>query len=149
MRDREQERIVDEEQFEGERHPDALTTADLASAAAVQARARTNEDERSAAASHEETSNDETVSPLFHEEEADQFRARWFAIQADFVDEPRRSVEEADQLVAAVMTRLAEVFADARHNLEQDWGSGDDVSTEDLRVALRRYRSFFDRLLTV
>ena len=152
MRDREPERIVDEEQFEGERHTDALTTADLASAAAAQARARTNEDERDErnVATQEETpQSQETVGPLFNEEESDQFRARWFAIQADFVDEPRRSVEEADHLVAAVMTRLAEVFADARQNLEQDWGSGDDVSTEDLRVALRRYRSFFDMLLSV
>jgi CHAD domain-containing protein len=58
-------------------------------------------------------------------------------------------VQDADELVASVMKRLAEVFAAEREKLERDWDSGEDVSTEDLRVALRRYRSFFDRLLAV
>jgi len=64
-----------------------------------------------------------------------------------FVDEPRRTVEEADKLVAAVMQRLAEGFANERSGLEKQWDSGENVSTEDLRLALQRYRSFFDRLL--
>ena len=148
MRDQEPERVVDEVPTERLRDHAQLTTADLASAAAVTARTTGDEQQRAENANHVEISGEES-GPLFNEEESDSFRARWFAIQADFVDEPRRSVEEADQLVASVMKRLAEVFADARQNLEQDWGSGDDVSTEDLRVALRRYRSFFDRLLTV
>jgi hypothetical protein len=65
-----------------------------------------------------------------------------------FVDEPRRAVEQADALVADLMQRLASVFSDERKSLEGQWDRGDDVSTEDLRVALQRYRSFFDRLLS-
>ena len=65
------------------------------------------------------------------------------------MDEPRRTVEGADKLVAAVMQRLADGFANERSGLEKQWDSGDNVSTEDLRIALQRYRSFFDRLLTV
>jgi hypothetical protein len=65
------------------------------------------------------------------------------------VDEPRRAVEEADRLVAAVMKRLAEVFSDERRHLEAQWEKSDQVSTEDLRQAMRRYRSFFERLLAV
>jgi hypothetical protein len=66
-----------------------------------------------------------------------------------FVDEPRRSVELADELVAQTMKRLAEIFAQERESLEREWDRGDQVSTEDLRIALQHYRSFFDRLLTV
>ena len=71
----------------------------------------------------------------------------WETIQTGFVDEPRQTVEQADELVAEVMKRLAEGFAGERERLEQQWGRGEDVSTEDLRVALQRYRSFFQRLL--
>ena len=87
--------------------------------------------------------------PLFSQEEAGTLRARWDAIQVGFVDEPRRAVEEADSLVATAMKRLAEQFAEERSKLEGQWDRGGDVSTEDLRVALRRYRSFFGRLLAV
>ena len=89
------------------------------------------------------------ATPLFVSNEAQTFRTRWEKIQIEFVDEPRKSVEQADELVAATIKRLAEVFADERNKLEREWGKGDNVSTEDLRVALRRYRSFFDRLLSV
>lgn len=93
---------------------------------------------------------DETErGPLFPSEEVTNFRARWEAIQVGFVDEPRRSVQEADSLVAAIMKRLAEQFATERSNLERQWDRGADVSTEDLRIALRRYRSFFTRLLAI
>ncbi len=85
--------------------------------------------------------------PLFSESEMGDFRSQWGHIQTGFVDEPRRTVEDADKLVAAVMQRLAEGFAKERSGLEKQWDSGDNVSTEDLRVALQRYRSFFDRLL--
>ena len=88
-------------------------------------------------------------TPLFATNEADSYRSRWEKIQAGFVDEPRQSVERADELVAAVIKRLAEVFADERSRLERDWEKNESVSTEELRIALRRYRSFFDRLLTV
>jgi hypothetical protein len=70
-------------------------------------------------------------------------------VQSGFVDEPRHAVEQADGLVAETIKRLAEVFAEERSQLETQWSRGEDVSTEDLRLALRRYRSFFDRLLSV
>jgi hypothetical protein len=76
-------------------------------------------------------------------------RNRWSAVQTAFVDEPRTAVEQADGLVAAAMKRLAEVFAEERSRLEQQWDRGDNVSTEDLRIALQRYRSFFQRLLSI
>jgi hypothetical protein len=91
----------------------------------------------------------EQSSPLFPETEVGEFRSRWSNIQTGFVDEPRRAVEDADSLVASVMKRLAEGFASERSRLEGQWDRGDNVSTEDLRVALQRYRSFFDRLLKV
>ena len=86
---------------------------------------------------------------LFANTELDDFRRRWNDIQAGFVDEPKPSVEKADELVASVIQRLAQVFADERSKLESNWSKGGEVSTEDLRQALRRYRSFFDRLLSV
>jgi hypothetical protein len=86
---------------------------------------------------------------LFPQGESESFRSRWHDVQSRFVDEPRHAVEEADQLVAAVISRLAEVFAGERDVLEHEWSKGQDVSTEELRQALRRYRSFFDRLLSV
>jgi hypothetical protein len=89
------------------------------------------------------------ASPLFPAGEATSFRARWSEAQTSFVDEPRHAVEQADGLVAEMMQRLAKVFADERSTLEEQWSRGDDISTEDLRVALQRYRSFFDRLLSV
>ena len=87
--------------------------------------------------------------PLFSALEMEDFRSQWNKIQTGFVDEPRRTVEGADKLVAAVMQRLAEGFANERSGLQKQWESGDNVSTEDLRIALQRYRSFFDRLLTL
>jgi hypothetical protein len=88
-------------------------------------------------------------TPLFSSGEAKDFHARWDAVQAAFVDEPRQAVEQADSLVAGAMKRLAEGFAEERARLESQWDRGDSVSTEDLRLALRRYRSFFGRLLSV
>jgi len=85
--------------------------------------------------------------PLFSEAEAGAFRSQWSKVQTGFVDEPRQTVEDADKLVASVMQRLAEGFANERAGLEKQWDRGDHVSTEDLRLALQRYRSFFGRLL--
>jgi hypothetical protein len=97
------------------------------------------------------TSGETAAEPtsLLPSDDTHGFRSRWASTQTSFVDEPRRSVEQADGLVAEVMHRLAEVFADERAKLEEQWSRGDDVSTEDLRIALRRYRSFFDRLLSM
>jgi hypothetical protein len=90
---------------------------------------------------------EEQRRPLLADEELDGFRVRWDAVQVGFVDEPRGSVQEADALVAELMQRLAQTFSDERTSLESQWEQGTDVSTEDLRVAMQRYRSFFDRLL--
>jgi hypothetical protein len=86
---------------------------------------------------------------LLDRADRENFQDRWDAIQTGFVDEPRRSVEQADALVAEAMKRLAEIFAQERQSLESQWGEGTTVNTEELRVALQRYRSFFQRLLTV
>lgn len=86
--------------------------------------------------------------PLLSEDQTEGFTNRWREIQVGFVDEPRESVAQADTLVADLMQQLAASFSDERQRLEQQWDSGADVSTEDLRVALTRYRSFFDRLLS-
>jgi hypothetical protein len=85
--------------------------------------------------------------PLLSDTELCQLRSRWSDIQADFVDEPRRSVDQAGQLVVAAMHRLAESFATERTALETQFDRGGDVSTEELRVALQRYRAIFTRLL--
>jgi hypothetical protein len=92
---------------------------------------------------------EEQAAPLLSTDEAKDFRSRWDAIQVGFVDEPRRAVEQPYSLVAGAMKRLAEMFAKERAKLEGQWDRGDNVSTEDLRLALRRYRSFFGRLLSV
>src|SRR5215207_7708862 len=85
---------------------------------------------------------------LLPSDENAEFQRRWETIQTGFVDEPRQTVEQADELVAHVMRRLAEGFAAERERLEQQWGRGEDVSTEDLRLVLQRYRGFFQRLLS-
>lgn len=79
--------------------------------------------------------------------DADDYLSRWQTIQAGFVDEPKRAVQDADSLVAEVMQRLAESFATERDRLDQQWSGGQEAGTEELRVALQRYRSFFNRLL--
>jgi hypothetical protein len=117
-----------------------LSTADLAQ----------REPQQGPQGNRERSASEEGESdPLFPPDEAHELRSRWDSIQAGFVDEPRRAVEEADSLVAAAMKQLAETFADERRSLEAQWDRGDDVSTEDLRVALRKYRSFFGRLLSM
>jgi len=93
-----------------------------------------------------DSSTDGDAAPLLAD--SDAFQSRWEEIQVRFVDEPRGAVEDADALVATVMQRLAEGFAQERERLEAQWGRGEDISTEDLRVALQRYRSFFQRLLS-
>lgn len=86
---------------------------------------------------------------LFDEHEAADLRTRWQRIQGEFVDDPHASVEEADRLVATAIQRLAEIFASEKSNLEATWSKGGELSTEDMRQAVRRYRSFFDRILSI
>jgi len=153
----------------------SLTTADLAKAdaaktdemrgrgdEAIVGRAAITDDDRAAAVAAAPTNSAPAkVEPavnrrgdgpehpaLFADHEAADLRKRWSDVQTGFVDEPRRAVEAADHLVADVMKRLAEGFAAERTTLEHQWDRGDSVTTEDLRVALQRYRAFFDRLLS-
>jgi hypothetical protein len=88
-------------------------------------------------------------APLFAGSDAQEWRTRWSDIQAGFVDEPRHAVQQADGLVAEVIQQLAEVFANERRSLEQRWDRDGGMDTEQLRQALRRYRTFFDRLLAM
>ena len=92
--------------------------------------------------------DDDERAPLLPGDEAEGFRRRWEDLQAGFVDEPRQKVEEADELVGDLMRQLTAGFSNERSSLEAQWDSGEDVSTEDLRIALTRYRSFFNRLLS-
>ena len=90
----------------------------------------------------------ETQTPLLAAEQTERLTERWEEIQASFVDRPQDAVKEADALVSDLVERVTGTLAKERQRLEQQWSRGDDVDTEDLRVALRKYRSFFDRLLT-
>ena len=97
----------------------------------------------------EQTKSERTKAngTLLPENENEQLKSRWEEIQASFVDKPQESVEEADALVAELMQKVTYGLTKERERLEKHWAAGDDVSTEDLRVALKRYRTFFDRLL--
>jgi hypothetical protein len=86
---------------------------------------------------------------LFADGELSGLRSRWTEVQSAFVDDPRDCVQKADGLVADVVAKLSAGFSEARSRLEEQWDRGEDVSTEDLRVALKRYREFFERLLAV
>ena|SRR5438270_396824 len=119
----------------------ALTTADL-----VRDQNASATDDR---AQDFHPTDDSRPAQLFAREEGDDLRRRWTDVQTKFVDDPRGSVKSADELVAATIKRLAEMFADERNRLEKEWESSDQVSTEDLRQDFRRYRSFFDRLLSI
>src|SRR5581483_9567313 len=83
---------------------------------------------------------DTDMGPLVQQDMVQTFRTNWDRIQTDFVDDPRTAVQRADELVAQAIQHLAENFAAARNRLEEQWSKGDNVSTEDLRVALRKYR---------
>ncbi|MGZ4613327.1 MAG: hypothetical protein ACXV3S_02485 [Kineosporiaceae bacterium] len=89
------------------------------------------------------------AAQLLEADDRSAMTQRWRDIQADFVDSPREAIQDADALVAGLMQRLAQTFAQERANLEGQWSRGDLVSTEDLRVSLQRYRAFFERLLSV
>ena len=91
----------------------------------------------------------EGPQPLLPADFTSDLKGKWDHIHTGFVDEPRAAVKEADELVATAMKRIAETFANERNNLEQAWDRGSDVSTEDLRIALQKYRSFFQRLLSL
>jgi len=102
---------------------------------------------RQAAAGSDLGTGDRPHAQLLEDHELQSILAQWKEIQAEFVDEPRQAVQDADALVAELMQRLAQMFASEREQLESRWSSGGDVDTEELRHGLRRYRSFFERLL--
>lgn len=133
-----------------------LTTADFAAAGTrrpermAEARAAADTDGDGRLERHEEHHDDAELAALFTPGMAGDFRSRWDAVQIGFVDDPRQAVQKADELVAQVMKNLAESFADERERFEQQMNSADgSASTENMRVALRRYRSFFQRLLSL
>jgi hypothetical protein len=97
----------------------------------------------------ESAPREDAPGPLLPTDLVQDMRNRWDHIQTGFVDEPRAAVQQADELVAQAMKQIAESFSGERNRLEQQWDRGDDVNTEDLRVALRKYRAFFQRLLSV
>ena len=130
-----------------------LTTSDLATAA--EKRTAQREVERNVNEPPTENRNaeviteDEQLAPLFSPDAAKEFRSRWDAIQSSFVDDPKRAVRQGDELVAQVLKSLTETFSNERSRLEGQLDQSDKASTENLRVALRRYRSFFERLLSL
>ncbi|MEU5263504.1 hypothetical protein [Amycolatopsis sp. NPDC021455] len=140
-----------------------LSTADLASASAgrqdadesggdVESPAESGGDVETPAASGGDgetpaRSGDDVETPaLIDEEKVTGFRDRWQNVQTGFVDDPKQAVQQADELVAAVISALATTFAEHKSELEAQWRQG-EPATEELRIALRRYRSFFDQLL--
>jgi hypothetical protein len=127
-------------------HPERVTSDDSAKSTG---QLGVSQDERRPVMRKDPDQADDKHSPLYPGNEAERFRGRWNDIQSGFVDEPRHAVEQADGLVAEMMQRLAQVFADERARLEQHWDRGGETDTEQLRQTLRRYRSFFDRLLTM
>jgi hypothetical protein len=96
-----------------------------------------------------EDGNSRHARALFSRDEADDLRRRWDSIQGRFVDDPRDAVAEADSLVSEVIDHITDQFDAERSRLEARWNEGDNVSTEDLRRTVQRYRSFFHHLLSM
>jgi len=91
----------------------------------------------------------ENAQSLLPKQQCDELRSRWDTIQTSFIDEPRRAVKDADALVLTAAKHLTDAFTEQRNQLEKQWSRGDEVSTEDLRLALQQYRSFFGRLMSL
>ena len=137
----------------GEPKGKSLTTADLAAATEIpKAQREINRDREEPVIKDQNpdvTSEEGQLAPLFLPDVAKDFRSRWDAVQRSFVDDPRQAVRQADELVAQVMKSLAETFSSERAKLEAQVDQTDKASTENLRLGLRRYRSFFERLLSL
>ncbi len=133
-----------------QRNDESLSTRDLASSREPHSSAVADPETetRPTESPVEPSESDDHTESLLPNDSSAEFQRRWEDIQTRFVDEPRRAVEDADGLVATVMQQLAEGFALERERLESQWGRGEDISTEELRVTLQRYRSFFHRLLS-
>jgi hypothetical protein len=138
------DRTTDQREDTGtESREGGVVTADQSGRAEEERGEVTAEGRRDAA---DERDDDDTA--LLPHDQSTEFQGRWESIQVTFVDDPRDAVENADALVAELMQQLADGFARERERLEGQWSRGEDVSTEDLRVVLQRYRSFFRRLLS-
>jgi hypothetical protein len=124
-----------------ERKQNVVTREDLEAADRVETRQETTRPV--------EAAEPDQGEGLFERDRATELHGRWSEIQARFVDDPREAVKAADTLVDEVIRDLTALFAEERTGLESHWDRNEEVSTEDLRVALRRYRSFFERLLAV
>ena len=125
-----------------------LTTPDLAAEPARPAEVPVGE-QRPMVAEPRVRASEEQLTPLFSPDGTSDFQKRWDAVQIAFVDDPRQAVQRADELVAQVMKSLAETFSNERAKLEGQLNAKEGASTENLRVALQRYRSFFQRLLSL
>jgi len=131
-----------EEEKEKQMNMDVVNTVEGQSEMEQMAEVRTDENKT--------PTREDDFAPLFENDEADEFRSRWLNIQSRFVDDPSASVKEADELVATVIKSITKSFADRRMFLENQWKNGENnISTEDMRVAIKRYRSFFNRLLSL
>jgi hypothetical protein len=135
----------------GEPREPNLTTADLAaSASRKQSPSSSAHPVMKENTDAVQTMKEETkLAPLFTEDAAKTFRSQWDVVQRGFVDDPQEAVRAGDELVAQVIKSLAESFSDQRSSLEGEANQADQSSTENLRLALRRYRSFFERLLSI
>jgi hypothetical protein len=129
--------------------PGSPTFDSAASAAESDATARSDASARSEATGVSAPTGRHEAAQLLEPQDRDAMTSRWRDIQADFVDHPRQAMKDADTLVAGLMQQLAQMFAQERAQLEAQWSRGDEVSTEDLRVSLQRYRAFFERLLSI
>jgi len=136
--------------MEGESRERNLTTADLAASANRAAASPSERSVREATVDGVQTSKqEEKLAPLFNDEATQAFRSQWDVVQRSFVDDPQEAVRAGDELVAQVIKSLAESFSEQRSALEGELNQADRPSTENLRLALRRYRSFFERLLAI
>jgi len=124
-----------------------VTTADLGALPRILEPPAEKQSDPEPSAEPSDERSDLLATSLLPRSEAERLRERWRTVQAGFVDAPRLAVEEADRLVAELMQRLAAAFSETRAALEARWDGRGEVSTEELRVALTHYRSFFERLL--
>ena len=131
------------------RAADAPAAPDAARDAAPDAAREASPDARGAAREQAPDRGASQAAQLLEPQDHEAMTRRWRDIQADFVDHPREAMQDADTLVAGLMQHLAQMFSQERSQLEAQWSRGDEVSTEDLRVSLQRYRAFFERLLSV
>lgn len=129
------------------------TTVDLAAAQEIPISQReVNRDRREPVMEHQNSAvrnEEEQIGPFFLPDAAKDFRLRWDAVQQSFVDDPRKAARQGEELVIQVSKSIAEIFSKERAKLQAHAAQTDKASTENLRVTLRRYRSLFERLLSL